>query len=103
MIICVHAGTKKLVAETLDPELTIGHGLPGGPTEIAESTPQAAIPQPQKGLQQAFFGGGGAALCLGWLTHKAAIEAPERVDRLPANPTYIIGSGSGYAPLDSAS
>jgi len=40
---------------------------------------------------------------LGWLAHKAAIEAPERVDRLPANPTYIIGSGSGYAPLDSAS
>jgi len=48
MIICVHAGTKKLVAETLDPELTIGYGSSGWPTERAVGTPQAAISQPQK-------------------------------------------------------
>jgi hypothetical protein len=37
------------------------------------------------------FGDGEAVLCLGGLTHEAAIEAPEgrqRVDRLPAAPTY---------------
>ena len=75
MIICVHAGTWKLVAETLDPGLTIGYGRPGWSPEIAVKAPQAAIVTATV-RSQAFYGGGGAALCLGWLTRKAAVEAP---------------------------
>ncbi|KAH0207663.1 hypothetical protein KCU99_g339, partial [Aureobasidium melanogenum] len=50
--------------------------LAGG-VKRATGTPQAAIFTATECLQQAFFGGGGAALCLAWLTHKAAVEAPD--------------------------